>query len=104
MKKNYCIENLLRYINLLQINSSNKCKNSLNSSISYNTRVISLYKKDGSLFIFNNSYLFRIMDMDDNKITLLLLNNDYSSTNQYVTVDISCIYCVRCLEDIFVNI
>ena len=108
MKNNHCIENLLKYIDLLQNNSLNRCDNRLGLSIStYNTRVISLYKRDGSLFIFNNSSLFRIMDIRDNRVLILLLNYDngiYSSTNQFITIDISSISCIRCIEDTYISL
>ena len=108
MRNNHCIENLLKYILLLQNNSLNKCNTNLGSSIStYNTRVISLYKKDGTLYTINNSSIFRINNIDNNSLLLLILDNNngnYTSTNQYITIDISCICAVRCIEDTYINL
>lgn len=111
-----CIGNLLRYIFLLQNNSTNKCITDgcdkpylgpTNSFICYNTRVISLYRKDGSLFSVGGNTTFRIMDISNNTITLLALSNNeniYSSTNQFTTININCICCVRCITDTTINL
>lgn len=116
MMSNYCIYNLLKLICLLQDNStSNHCWNSCDrpflgptmNSLYYNTRVVSFYKKDGSLFtvtIDNNTYsTFRIMNVNENCCQLLVLdnrNNTYTSINQSITLNIHCIGAIRCLQDI----
>ena len=117
MNHNYCIMNLFKYIILLQSNSSNVyClkNNNFNGSrsiIFYNTRVISFYKKDGSLFTvsytndsnnISSSSIFRIMNIHDSCVSLLILNKDddsYYSTNQHITIDISTIGAIRCIVD-----
>lgn len=102
MKDNHCINNLLKYINLLQNNSINN--NSLNNN--YNTRVIELYKKNGSLLEINNTSYFRIMDINNNccKLLLLSLNNgSYCSMNEYITISTKCICAIRCIKDIILN-
>ena len=114
---NNCITNLLKYISLLQTNSISNCDNVNScskpflgdiSSSCYNTRVISLYKRDGSLFttVYNNttSSVFRIMSITGNCCTLLILTpTNYQSTNQFITLDLNCICAVRCIEDVYVN-
>ena len=116
MNSNNCIGNLLKYIYLLQSNSTSSClkedctKPYLGPTISlecYNTRVISLYKKDGTLFTVQygdnlSSSTFRIMNIYNDTVTLLVLSNSddiYSSTNQFITVNINCICAVRCIVD-----
>ncbi len=104
MNNNNCIRNLLKYIALLQDNSSKSC-NSLCSN-NYNTRVIQLYKRNGDLLSINSYSYFRIMKVCDNCCTLLLLNNNsssYSSSGEYITIDCNCIGCVRCVEDISIT-
>ena len=116
MNSNYCIYNLLKLICLLQDNStSNNCQNGCdkpflgpnNSLVYYNTRVLSFYRRDGSLFtitINDNVYsTFRIMNLNNNCCQLLVLDNNndtYTSTNQYITLNIHCIGAIRCLQDI----
>lgn len=120
MKVNRCIKNLLLFIDVLQKNSVNQvCLEDCCSKpflgpavngICYNTRVISLYNCQGNLF--SSEYLsneciatsstFRIQDIQDDCCTLLILSNEngtYSSTGQFVTVDIGCICAVKCLSD-----
>lgn len=110
---NNCITNLLKFICLLQNNSISNCSSNnscdrpflgTNNSICYNTRVISLYRKDGSLFTTDNNSYYRVMDVNDSCCTLLILNNDgYQSTNNYITVNLNCIGAVRCISDIYIN-
>lgn len=125
MSTNNCISNLLKVICLLQDNSTCNCnledgcaKPFLGPSINntcYNTRVISLYKKDGTLFTTNystnnnendlSSY-FRIMNINNNCATLLILNNNngtYNSTNQFITIDLKCICAIKCITDTNIN-
>ncbi len=120
MKENHCIKNLLRFIDVLQKNSVDRVcledccsKPYLGPAINgkcFNTRVVTLYNCKGDLFSSEYSYngniatssTFRIQDIHDNCCTLLILNNEngtYSSTGQYITVDISCICAVKCLSD-----
>lgn len=121
MKSNYCINNLLKFISVLQDNSIDIFSNttsynnlSLGSSVfckCYNTRVITLYTKNGELFtsnfshngILKNSYYFRVLSVNDNCCTLLILdynNGSFTSTKQSVVVNTSCIAAVKCIEDV----
>ena len=117
MKNNNCIKNLLRLILLLQRNSvSSNCLESgcsrayLGPSfnlICYNTRVITLYRKDGSLltvpYTNGESSYFRVNDISDDCITLLILrrdNDNFYSTRETVTVNVNCICAVKCISDI----
>ena len=121
MKVNSCIKNLLKLILVLQNNSINVscgsndcCKPFLGPSLSidcYNTRVITLYAKDGSLINspFNNensdgeSSYFRIQDINEDCCTLLILNyvnGEFVSTRNTITINIGCICAVKCIDDI----
>ena len=117
MSTKYCLKNLLKFIDVLQSNSSNLLfenfgcsKNFLGPSFScycYNTRVITLYTKDGTILSSqydeaNSSEYFRICKVNDDCCTLLVLkrNEDsYISTNQYITVNLKCIFAVKCVAD-----
>lgn len=120
MKTNRCIKNLLKFINVLQRNSLNHvCLEDCCSKpflgptangTCYNTRVVSLYNCQGKLFrseylsdgCIATSSAFRIQDIQDDCCILLILSNDngtYSSTGQFITVDIGCICAVKCLSD-----
>lgn len=125
MDSNQCIKNLLKLIHLLQKNSLNKCcledgctKPFLGPTIDnicYNTRVITLYKKDGTIFTTNyfddentlqTSSFFRVEKVNDNCVTLLILNEEngsYFSTNQCITVRIKCICAIKCISDVIVE-
>ncbi len=121
---NRCIRNLLKFISVLQDNSTiDNCfkegclKSYLGPTLNYNcynTRVISLYNSQGNLF--NATYTlsgnievssaFRIQYIQDDICCLLILRNDngtYSSTGQYITINISCICAIKCLGDIQIN-
>ncbi len=120
MSENRCINNLLKLICLLQENSVNDtCKDSsctrpylgpVYDCICYNTRPISIYIKDGSLFTINtldgDASVFRIEKVNDGCVTLrALINNNgtYLSTNSFVTVNINCICVVRCHDDVVIT-
>ena len=125
MTTNRCIKNLLRLINLLQENSQNKCRSNdgclkpylgpTSEAICYNTRVITLYTKNGTLFTapyFNNdnlevnSSLFRVEKVNDDCVTLLILreeNGTYLSTNNFITVNLNCVCAIKCIVDTVVE-
>ena len=109
MSSKNCIGNLLKLICLLQDNSTSSCNlengcskpylGPSSNSICYNTRIIQLYRCNGTLM--ETTYT------SDNG-TLLLINYDnlgdtYNSTRQYITVDLACIGAVRCIRDVTVN-
>ena len=118
--KNNCIKNLLRLILLLQKNSvfdscleSGCSRNYLGPSfnfICYNTRVITLYKKEGSLLILpyssGESSYFRVNDINGDCITLLLLrrdNDNFYSTRETVVINVNCICAVKCISDVSID-
>lgn len=124
MNINNCIRNLLKFICVLQNNSlsasafDNDCsKPFLGPNLSYacyNTRVISLYNKFGNNltanFIIDNveyeSSYFRVCEVNDNCCKLLILNkidDSFISTKQFITVNISCICAIKCIEDAVVS-
>ncbi len=115
MKENNCLRNLLKFICLLQDNSTNHlCQRNCEKPVlgpmyssCYDTRVVSFYQRDGHLFsitIDDNTYsYFRIMNVHNACCQLLILqreNNIYSSTNQFITLDIHCIGAICCIQDI----
>lgn len=119
---NRCIKNLLKLICLLQDNSNIDCLDidnctrpffgQANNYIYYNTRVISLYTKQGELFtatyIDNNnveqtSSIFKVISVDSDTAKFLILsdtNGNITSTNNFITIKLSCIGAIRCLRDI----
>ncbi len=125
MSSNSCIKNLLKLICLLQKNSLNTCSldegctkpflGPVINNICYNTRVITLYKRNGEIFeatyedsngVLNTSSLFRVNSVNDDCVTLLILTNDgtnYLSTGQFITLNIGCICAIRCLEDVAID-
>lgn len=121
MAFNRCIKNLLKLIAMLQDNSVNNhvLENGCTkpflgpnaTCICYNTRVISLYNKNGNLFSTNyvdsnnvsqSSSLFRVQTVNDDTVNLLILREDngtYYSTNTFITVKIGCICAIKCVID-----
>lgn len=85
----------------------------------YNTRPIQLYNCcSGTIWTFNytledgtegTSNVLRVESLDDCCCTCRILNldettNEYTSTNQFVTIDLSCCGAIRCLTDINLSI
>ncbi len=119
MKNNNCLLNLLKLIVLLQNNSINNnetfgCdKNYLGPSfnyVCYNTRVLTLYNKQGNLITTNygtdSSSYYRVNRIMDNCVELLILrreNDTYYSTNQFITINMNCICAIKCISDVYVN-
>ena len=122
MSNNYCIRNLLKFICVLQVNSSDVSFDSygcsrkfLGPSIScccYNTRVITLYTKDGTLLlgqydVESFSEYFRVCSVNDDCCTLMILRRDgenFITTGQYITVNLKCICAVKCIIDTNVSL
>ena len=80
--------------------------------VCYNTRPVTLYNKDNSLFTVNydggSSNIFRVEDVDGccAKLAVLSFNSDentYSRTGRYVTVNLKCFCAVKCLDDAYVE-
>ena len=125
MNANNCIKNLLKLICLLQKNSKNKhcledgcVKPFLGPTITstcYNTRVITLYNKNGNIFTADytsdnsstqSSSFFRVEDVSDDCATLLILkeeNGTFLSTKQTIKVRLKCICAVKCIEDVVIS-
>lgn len=127
MSSKSCLTNLLKLICLLQENSTNSCNlengcskpylGPSSNNTCYNTRIIQLYRCNGTLmentFTLDNgttlsTNYYRVMSVDNNCCTLLLINYDssndtYNSTHQYITVKIECIGAIRCIRDVNVN-
>ena len=111
MSTNYCIKNILKVICLLQKNSVN---NHSNQHLCFNTRVLSFYLNDGTLYSTsylntNKNYissLFRVMEVHDNYCKVLILEQNgstYSSTKRFLTIDLKCIGAIRCILDVNIN-
>ena len=124
MRTNHCIRNLFRLICLLQENSVNRhcledgcSKPYLGPDINqicYNTRVVTLYTKNGTLLSSNyldngnilSSSFFRIEKVLDDCVVLRILSNvddTYISTNSFITVNLGCICAVKCVVDTVVS-
>lgn len=88
------------------------------SNICYNTRPIQLYNCcTGTPWTFNytnndvetSTNVLRVESCDDCSCTCRLLNYDnttseYSSTDQFVTIDLKCCGAIRCLNDIYIDL
>ena len=84
-------------------------------TITYNTRPIILYTDNGSTWTFDytidgttsSSNVLRVESMDECCVTCRILyptDTGYSSTNQFVTIDLHSCGAIRCLNDTFVEI
>ena len=89
----------------------------ISTPVCYNTRPIQLfncssgdawsfpYTIDGSI---SNSSVFRIEALDNCCCTLRILalqgDGQYTSTTDYVTVDLNCVGAIKCLPDISIDL
>ena len=125
MTTNRCIKNLLKLIALLQDNSLDECcveegctKPFLGPTINcicYNTRVITLYNKKGTILsanymdssnVMQTSTLFRVHKVDDDCVTLRVLYRDgfnYVASGSFINVNLGCICAIQCIEDAVVS-
>lgn len=109
-----CISELLEKILLLQQRNYNieGCNKPFlgNNIISANTRPLNLYSCcTGEIWTmpYNNgtqgeSSVFRIENINDNYATFRILvptDTGYSSTNNFFTIDLKQVSCIKCLED-----
>lgn len=112
MRNNNCILNLLKVIDLLQKNSSNNCPVDISCSkpylgpnptmLCFNTRPISLYKRDGTVFKVSDYTVFRVENIDNNCVTLQALNGispNFTATGEFVTISSNCFCAIRCFPD-----
>ena len=126
-ENNNCVGDLLRRIVLLQ---RQDCDSTIPSGCDrpflgptrtidcYNTRPISLYNCcTGELWSFTYtsggvdvvSSIFRVEAVNDNCCTVRILAENtetgtYTNTNEFVTVNLTCVGAVRCLADTFVDL
>ena len=122
-----CIYDILKKILLLQKQDFD-CDNyvgfdkpflgPVTTSVCYNTRPIMLYNCcSGNPWSFNitvnnevvASNVLRVENCDDCCCTcrILYLNtttNEYTSTNEFVTLDLSCCGAIRCLSDTYIDL
>lgn len=107
---------ILRLINNLQKNVI--CQNNndtctrpvlgLNNVLSYNTRPVSFYLCNNQeltiTYSEGTSSIFRVENINGNCITVRLLTTnetgDIVSTNEFATINISCIAAISCLNDV----
>ena len=89
------------------------------TNVCYNTRPIQLYIcASGSPWTFNytladgttgTSDVLRVESLDDCCCTCRILasnteTNDYTSTGQFVTIDLNCCGAIRCLNDTYIDL
>ena len=107
--------NIIKLIDSLQknticIDTNNNCTKpilGINNTL-YNTRPISFYLCNNSpltvTYSDGESSVFRIENINGNCVTVRILttgeNNEYISTNEFATINISCIAAIRCFNDI----
>lgn len=118
-----CIAKVLKVINVLQKeatceNTNEGCSRPFlgpNGTMLYNTRPITLYSKTGNLFTANyyvnnnltTSSVFRVEDVNGCCATLRILQSTgdtYTSTNEFITINLECFCIIRCLNDISLEI
>ncbi len=121
MNNENCLANILRAIAVLQNNAEkidcndNSCTRpflgNIITTLCFNTRPITFYRCDNSLItlpyttdgITNTTSIFRIENVKDNsvKVLLLALNDDgtYTNTSTYATINLNCVCAIRCLAD-----
>lgn len=87
-----------------------------NVTLLANTRVINLYTCcTGTLWSFpytlngedSTSPFFRVESVNDDTATFRILAFDgtnYTATNDYFTIKLSCISCIKCLQDVQITL
>ena len=118
-----CIAKILKVIDVLQKETnfgsleegcSRPVLGALQSS-SFNTRPITLYTRNGTLFTVNyyvnnvltTSSVFRVENVNGCCATLRILapaGDTYTSTNEFVTINTECFCVLSCLTDISLEI
>ena len=124
---NSCIYYILKKILLLQkqdfdndnyIGCDKPYLGPITTSVCYNTRPLMLYICcTGNPWSFTatvnsesvTSNIFRVENCDDCCCTCRLLtynssSNQYTSTNEFVTIDLSCCGAIKCLSDTYVDL
>ena len=122
MNNENCLANILKAIVVLQNNAGkidcndNSCTRpflgEINNNLCFNTRLVTLYRCDNSLVSLpytldgetSNTTVFRVQNVNDNTIKVLLLADDGTNTytintNTYATINLGCICAIRCIGD-----
>ena len=111
-----CISNILEKILMLQqreINTPQGCNRPMlgNTLVQVNTRPINLYccctnAMWNMPYNFNGtegtSNIFRIESLNENTATFRILipsENGYTATDNYFTINLNYVSCIKCLED-----
>lgn len=125
--ENCCLAKILKVIDILQKECSPECfpegcdKPFLGGGecFIYNTRPITLYSRNGSIFTVNyyvnneiaTSSTFRVEDVNGCCAKLRILNATtteetviYTDTNEFVTVNLECFCILKCLDDTFIEL
>ncbi len=125
-----CLGKLLKVIDILQKNANGSdcfdescTRPYLGSSpniICFNTRPVTFYTRNGSLFttsysIDGNSFTsstFRVENVDKCCVKCRILrenpdssdvNRAFIATNEFITINLDCICAISCLDDIIIN-
>lgn len=123
-----CIAEILKVILILQqsANQTDTCLETCDRGflgqqccgIFYNTRPIVLYTNCANGMPLGmpiskspnedvTSNIFRIEKLDECCATCRVLtvdsNNTYTATNSFFTINLNCICCIRCLDDVFID-
>lgn len=123
-----CLAKILKVIDIIQKESN--CNDpeegcdrpflgNISGSFTYNTRPITLYNRNGSLFTVNyyvnnvltTSSIFRVEEVDDCCAKLRILSTTvegdattYQDTGEFVTINLDCFCVLQCLDDTYVEI
>lgn len=119
-----CLVNILKVIEVLQCASkkidcvNNSCGKPYlgnNSSICFNTRLITFYRCDNTIVglpylvdgVQTFTSVFRIESVSNDAVTVLLISQNtdgtYSSTNTFATINLDCICAIQCIGDTTIN-
>ena len=128
-ENNCCFSNILKVIDVLQRNAEKfdnqdeSCSRPFLGNLIfgdvYNTRPVTFYAKDGSLYtlpvvvdeIETTSSIFRVEKVNDCCVTVrILIPNPnptdlrpYVITNQTATINLDCVCALQCLPDVVVD-
>lgn len=125
MDKENCLACILKVINVIQnkaekIDCNYSCTRPFlgetTTNNCFNTRLVTFYRCDNSLVtlpytlngVTGTTTVFRVENVTDNSVTVLLLADDGTSTynintNTYATINLGCICAIRCIGDTTVD-
>ncbi len=107
-----CISDIIKNIICMQDNSYIACTDGgcdkpflgPSNTTCYNTRPISFYNcTTGEIYTINESSIFRLESIDDCCCTCRILNfnnGEYTSTNDFFTINLNCVSAIKCYNDI----